>query len=300
LLGALSYSKIENRFRNRGKSGRTSFKAFSAATALTLVIPLALFATIDKANKENYWGLNKNLPRPPYAGELDPNCSRASKAGPPCSYTNAGATKTVLLIGDSHAGHISQAVIEAAKNTDWNSVIWTHGGCRVIFQARDKTGLPPNCIENNDVMKKWVLKNKPDAIIVSEYILKEFSQAEFKNALTILHSLVPNILLIENNPVFPDRKDFMVERPLVMSPYKPPKFFKRSEMNRKDSSASNQLAKWARNKGISTMNFEPLFCNTKICSRYSSAGWLYLDDDHLSVVGAELTVPQLGDYLDRL
>jgi hypothetical protein len=66
-----------------------------------------------------------------------------------------------------------------------------------------------------------------------------------------------------------------------------------------DKNASELLANWARNNGILTMSFNSLFCKKGFCSRYSDKGWLYQDDDHLSIVGAKLTIPQLTAFLKR-
>ena len=82
-----------------------------------------------------------------------------------------------------------------------------------------------------------------------------------------------------------------------MSPYKPPKQFAQLMMKIDDKDASNQLARWARSNKISTMNFDAIFCKRGICKRWSDAGWLYLDDNHFSVAGAELTIPKLVDFL---
>jgi len=99
LLGSLSYSKIENRFRNNGKSRTIGINAISFALILTLVTPLVFFVSMDRGVKNQYWGLDRNIQQPPYAGQLDPKCLRDSEIGPPCIYTATGATKTVLLIG---------------------------------------------------------------------------------------------------------------------------------------------------------------------------------------------------------
>jgi peptidoglycan/LPS O-acetylase OafA/YrhL len=297
LLGALSYSKIENRFRGIGKSNASGIKTISAVMVLTLVLTLALFAVMDRGLKQQYWGLDRNIKQPSYAGALDPKCDRDSENGPPCVYTTTGATKTVLLIGDSHAGHISQAIVDAAQSTKWNAVVWTHSGCPIQFQQSIPEQVSDHCIDVNSLMKKWVEENKPYAIIVSQFVRSDLSQNELKDALSTLRSIVPNILLIENNPIFPDRKDFMLKRPLVMSPYEAPKKFKHSMMEFKDKNASNQLAMWARNNGITTIDFSPLFCSKKICSRISNGIWLYRDTNHLSVAGAELTIPQIENFL---
>jgi len=299
LLGALSYSKIENRYRDRGKSDHTSLKTIAASLLLTFALPLTIFASIDYGQKKQYWGLDRNIPRPSYAGYLDPNCERDSVVGPPCVYTTSGATKTVLLIGDSHAGDISQAVVDAAQSTNWNAVVWVHSGCHIQFQRSVLEQASDNCIYINNLMKKWVEENKPYAIIVSQFVHADSSQSDLRNGLSVLRSIVPNILLIENNPIFPDEKDFMVERPLIMSSYEPPKSFQQSRMQTGDKNASDLLSNWAISNQMFSISFDSLFCKKGVCNRFSDKGWLYRDDDHLSVVGAELAIPLISAFLKR-
>jgi peptidoglycan/LPS O-acetylase OafA/YrhL len=300
LLGSMSYSKIENRYRNKGKSRFIKFKTMSNAFIITFVAPLALFALMEVGLKHQYWGLDRNTPQPAYTGLSDQKCMRNSENGLPCIYINAGATKTVLLIGDSHAGHISQAVVDVAKNLNWNTVVWAHSGCHVQFQRNNSSKVSDKCINLNKQMRTWVFNNKPSAIIVSQFVHSDSSQTDLKSALSTLHSIVPNILLIENIPIWPDEKDFMIPRPLFMSPYKAPKGYKQSMMQIKDKDASNQLANWARNNEITTMNFDSIFCNTKFCTRWLNNEWLYRDVSHFSTNGAELTIPKLTTFLERI
>jgi peptidoglycan/LPS O-acetylase OafA/YrhL len=299
LLGALSYSKIENRFRGGSKSNAIGFKTISAAMVLTLAIPLVLFISMDIGKKAQYWGLDRNIQQPPHAGNLDTKCARISETGPPCVYNTTGATNTVLLIGDSHASHISQAIVDASQSTKWNAVVWTTPGCHIQFQRSIPEQVSDNCIYRNNLMKKWVEENRPYAIIVSQFVHSDSSQNDLRNALSTLRSIVPNILLIENNPIFPDEKNFMRQRPIVMPAYKPPKSFQQSMMQTVDKNASDLLANWAERNGVFTMSFDSLFCEKGVCSRYSNKGWLYRDDDHFSVVGAELTIPQISAFLKQ-
>jgi hypothetical protein len=139
--------------------------------------------------------------------------------------------------------------------------------------------------------------NKPDAIIVSQFVHHDSSQENLRGALKSLSTLTSSVLLVENNPIFPDGKDFMVSRPLIMEPYKPPKEFPIQKMQRIDVRASKDLAIWAMANGITTMDLSPLFCDNISCNRYSDSGWLYQDYGHLSILGAALAIPQLQSYL---
>ena len=300
MFGSFSYSKIENKFRGRSYCNFLSFKNISAVIILTFLLPLALFVVIDRGVKHSYWGLTEKISHQPYAGTLDPNCMRDSQSGPPCFYETKGAAKTVLLVGDSHAGHISQALVDAAKSTGFNAVVWAHSGCRIQFQKSIEKQVSDNCIYMNNKMKNWVIQNAPEVIIVSQFVRHDSDLDNLKDALSTLRTMVPNILLIENNPVFPDGKDFMVQRPLVMSTYKAPSSFRESEMELRDKNASNQLAIWARNNNISTLDFSSIFCDGEYCTRWSDEGWLYLDADHFSVNGANLTIPQIISYLIQI
>jgi hypothetical protein len=105
-------------------------------------------------------------------------------------------------------------------------------------------------------------------------------------------------MLIENNPIFPDEETFMVQRPFLLNKFNSfPKSIPESKMEFKDKKASDDLAHWARGLGISTVNFWSVFCKNSICIRHSDAGWLYYDNNHLSVAGATLFIPFFERYL---
>jgi hypothetical protein len=99
-----------------------------------------------------------------------------------------------------------------------------------------------------------------------------------------------------NTPVFPDKNEFMVSRPLLMKPYNPPKEFAIKSMDKTDFQASASLGEWARKNKIETLDLSSLFCNKLTCTRFSDGQWLYWDDDHLSVYGAALAEPELRSY----
>lgn len=296
-LGALNYRLIENRFRVRTVQIRKSQRV-TPIVFFTIIVPIILFLGLHFGSRNGYWGLDQNLNKPAYAGNMDRKCLRDSEIGPPCSYLIKGSTKSALLIGDSHAGHISQAVIDAANSKGWNIYVWTHSACPIVFNQGSERKVSTSCLAVNKQMKEWLKRFSPNQVIISQYIKNDDLLAQLKNAIFEIKSIVPQVVIIENTPIFPDGKDFMVSRPIIMRAYVPPKFFKLSEMETKDIVASENLAKWARSQGVITLNLNSIFCNQYSCNRYKHGSWLFRDNSHLSVDGASLTIPLLKEYFD--
>ena len=299
VLGAVIFSKVETPFRSYSDKAIGEKHSARKVLGYSLVIPLVLLALMDIGSQRNYFGLDRNIPRPSYAGHLDESCLRDSPNGPPCVYGSPDALKTVLLIGDSHAGHISQAMVEAAGMSGWKSVIWSHDGCKIMFKESQQSKVSRVCAESNQTTKRWIIQNKPDLVVVSQYLTRDDSYFEVREALIELSEVSKEILLIANNPVFPDGDKFMISRPVLMSPYAPPKVFLVGQMNNDHGAFMKRVSKWAISQNFAVIDFSPLFCGPQSCSRYSAEGWLYRDDNHFSVAGGKLTIPLLKKMLSE-
>lgn len=189
------------------------------------------------------------------------------------------------MIGDSHAGHISVALEDAAINENWNS----------IYIANRIESID---LDSSSKFSNWVLNTSPDLVIISQYWKSDSPYSNIKNNILKMKEFSPKILLIENNPIWPDSARFTLSGYLI-APYKFPKSFQKSELDITDRYASDEISKFATTQGISTLNFESLFCSGNICTRYSKNGWLYNDYNHMSLAGAALTVPQLTAVLNK-
>jgi len=308
LLGSIVYNRIENYFRISAENKTRLFFSFRKLMIVSLM-PVIFFLAMNYGVDRQYWGLDKQANiLPPFAGFLDPKCARDKDLPSACLYKNVKFRKTVLLFGDSHAAQISQAVADAAKNQNWNAVVWKQSGCNVLPLIRiedSKSHLSNNCFNSNLLVRSWVKKNKPDLIIISQYTKRNMSLSDLKTAILEFKYLVPDILFIENNPVFPDSKTFMVSKPILQQLISPvvsyPIFVQESAMDSTNLDASNEISKWANNNGIHTMNFSKIFCKANLCTRFlPSLGWLYRDVDHLSVNGASLTIPKIELFLKSL
>lgn len=284
VIGALSYSKIENRFRMSSGKNSVITRNTLVSSLLIFLLPFCLFMAMNRATNYNYWGLDVKYPQVSEANSSIPSCSDdLYLVNNICVNRNTGATKTAMLIGDSHAGHISLALTNAAKDNKWKLIYWQN----------------PIATANNGLDKKLEARIKeitPDLLIVSQHWHNDSSQDAIKSRILNLKGYVKNVLLIENTPIFPDASRFRLSGFLI-APFEFPKSYPISEMDIRDKKTSDELSAWARSHGFSTMNLSSLFCNSENCTRFSDVGWLYTDVSHLSLVGAELTYPQFSDFL---
>jgi hypothetical protein len=261
---------------------------------LFIFLPLCIFSSFSHAISKDYWGFNKHIAKPHSPIDYATGCLDEGELVNLCINRIHKSDKTVLLIGDSHAGHLSLAVREAAKNANWNSIYARTGDIENIESRGEDSLSNPDF----DEFLRWVSKTKPQLIIISEYIDRDTSQMQFKRGLLRLKKIVPQLLIVENNPVWPDEK-FNFSSPLI-TPYVPVKNFAITDMDISNKPYSDRIAKWSKENGISSISLDSLFCNEVECRRYSTAGWLYIDTHHFSVEGAKLAIPQIEAFLQQL
>jgi peptidoglycan/LPS O-acetylase OafA/YrhL len=296
-LGALSYSKIENRYRINSSSSRLPFfKIIEILASMIISVSLCFILTIGANN--NFWGFQKNPAQPIAAWELDDKCARMSGDRPfPCVYQTSNATKSVLLIGDSLAAQFSQALIDAAENANWNSAIWTMPSCN--FVLRNNNGkVSDSCLKFNKSIIEWVIRYKPSLVIVSQFNRKELNRQELEEAILKLKNLVPSVLAVGNTPVFRDTR-YMSSPALFQNNYKAPKKVLISKMNLENDEASTLFLEGLEQKSVETINLNSLWCDLKYCNRFGTEGWLFFDRLHLSVVGAAKAIPFFTNLLNN-
>jgi hypothetical protein len=166
-------------------------------------------------------------------------------------------------------------------------------GCRVQYENGPKDAYPPDCIQHNLEVLNWVKINRPEVIVVSQYIKSGANFNLLRNALMQLRSNSEQLLLIANNPVIPDGRLYMKGRSLIsqlqLGPYVPPESFSTEMMDNADSGASASLIAWAQQNSIQTMDVSDVICSNGTCIRRLNSKWLYKDSDHHSIDGANLT-----------
>ena len=300
IFGAVLYSKVELKFRNSLKDLPSKAQTIKRRIIIILLFLssafIFIFMNLGVDNK--YFGFDRNIDLQPYAGYLDPKCERDIAVGPICIYSTPGAKRMLLLIGDSHAGHISQVVLDAAKENGWNVAIRTSGACHIVFTFKENNFQNDSCLQRNLDLLDWTKKNSPDLIIVSQFLQKKTDFKPHEEGILAFKKFSKKVLVVENTPVFPS--GISNPRPLIMGPSSPTKIFRDSEMISVSDKNSEKLRTWANSHSIDSLNLNSLFCQNGICKRWDNGHWLYRDADHLSVYGASLAKPIFEKYLETL
>ncbi|MEI9907350.1 MAG: acyltransferase family protein [Actinomycetota bacterium] len=298
VLGHFSYSKIEGRYRYRSEEpGRTH--TIHKLSLIFILVPSLLFGSILAIS--HFHPLN--LAALPINGEWgaypDNDCKKKTERNIPCIYGTDASRKTVLLIGDSHAQMLGQAVQNSAVQSNWNVVLWGESAC--AFEIGD-LGKPAqdDCEKANRERLDWMIANKPDAVIISMYVLREATLDSYKNTFMQLRQVVPNVLIVLTDPIFPDNDEFVNVRPVLNNKYEAPKSLPIAQMLNGDGVVNAEYSKWAVSNGFSVVDPTRYFCDEVKCWRYANGEWLYMDDDHLSVTGAKLLIPDFNKFLSSV
>lgn len=295
VIGTLNYSLIEKRFRNvPTRRRRVRQPQIVASILLASIFTLALlFVGPDK----RYWGLERNEKKPINSFSLSHDCKVfGTDIYEPCLLNRAPSKSSVLLIGDSQAASISQAILEISKELNFNYLVWTGPSCQFNIKRNNHTDSTP-CSRQNQRIMEYIKSNKPDVIVIGQFVNSTSRIEELSDSIRQIRRYSTNILIMENVPIFPDTNDYMVRRPLLSTPYNAPKFYNVDKMISVDKRASNNLARLVKQDSITTLNPQDIFCNSVVCNRFQNQNWLYFDPSHLSLAGAKLLKPFIIEYL---
>ena len=308
LLGACCYSTIENRFRNRYKSQVISLKNLTVTLIFTLLIPFMLFFAVDRAAVKYRPDVNLPIRSKPLSWEWDPTCQvmgSTSKIQKPCVYGNQESTKSMLLIGDSHAASNSRAVIEVAQTNNMKVSVFTRTSCPFITNKKEidaafkLPGLGDHCMQHNRAILNFINIHKPTIIILSMrstsgYIFPNTTSSRLLyrenilSSLSNLNLLKTKIILIGAEPEYKPISTW-AERILGMEG-------KYSDVPLEDS---RWWSKISLGNFYYTNTFD-IFCPQNKCYNKLGSIWLFEDDHHLSKEGAELLVPKLNLLVEEI
>jgi peptidoglycan/LPS O-acetylase OafA/YrhL len=290
VVSEIIHKKIEQKYRKFGTNKKNIIEI--KVIVKFFLIPACLAWIIIIGGQNSYWGLNKNEVKPPYAGYADSNCERDSYNGPPCVYSERKSASKVLLIGDSHAGHFSQAVVDSALKANLDAIIWTHSGCRFQTSKSSNYEVHPNCIQVNREIVAYIKNQRPEIVILSQALPQGAQLKDIKNGISQLNKISKKLFIIEQTPMFPDGKNFLKSKPIYLGKVHYKEIFDLRDMDHTTNKEADEIRAFAVSNKIEIINVNSIFCDGKKCRRKHNQKWLYSDANHLSIYGASLTIPK--------
>jgi len=301
VLGALSYSNVEQFFRDRKQiSGEGNFK-HKRLSIFLLIAPLFLLTAMLYLEPRSYYGLSQApvAPKIP-AGDWDKNCS-FHNGSIPCEYSPISSKGRLLLIGDSHAAAISSAVVKSANKSSLSAEVWTASTCpfvlrRTLGDINVKEGWD-YCLNHNEKVFNYISSSIPKVVTItfrSPHFVPGYlpiSEMEFRSLLLenirLITKLGVEVLIVGPVP------EFRIN-PIIKS-------IQRNSIDTYFKTIENPLfwKNYASQFEFTYIDVAKLFCNAKVCKNKDFNGWFYEDGGHLSIYGASFLEKDIRNYLEK-
>jgi peptidoglycan/LPS O-acetylase OafA/YrhL len=308
LLGALSYSNIENRYRNGFRDDHSSQKKIAISLVVTFLVPNLVFVSLDRSTSIEIKSSGLPVPSETLPWDWDKECKfHASKQyinTEPCKYGNHKSGNSILLIGDSHAASISRAIISLGNSNNMDTFVYTFPGCGFVLSDKYLNSsysypyLTSDCIRHNKSILSFIQITNPTVVIhlhrsssimvtpnnsrsrthYNEMVLKNLKVLMKEDIKAIHIGSVPELLPVETRV-----QDWL-------------------GLKAKWSNVPNEDNNYWEDKFVADyyLNTLNIFCPKGVCTNNSTKGWLYHDRDHLSELGAKRLIRGLDPLIKEI
>lgn len=220
-------------------------------------------------------------------------------------FQNAHSSKTVAILGDSHAHAAFYGIAKKCSELGLNTALFTYR--YVSDYSHEKRELVLNILKTKTDIKyvfifvRGVLylhgidtdyKNFTPSVLVENY------QSKLQDTVNTLRSYGKHVIIVSENPTFPFiPQDFFRKYSFIKNSHEP--------WLSKESVYENQkeyLQMLNEITGAEIINGLDVFCPNNTCTMFDENGnSLYYDDDHLCSNGSEyLTENLLAPYLEKI
>lgn len=314
----ISYRLLEQPIRNLRD---VSKKKMSAIIAVTMIPPIVLALGLWSAADHGFWNTRVQqfiaTVQPMHAGNAEgcnksipPSDRKASK----CVWNANGTGPPVYLIGDSHADHLSEAVIAATHELNDPLIIATANACPFFDVYLHSTAAPKSpCRTFVQKTLTWLKQQPPGTVILSSSSVywnskifsagstsdsvtndlenkRTYLQAGLLSTVKQLQASGHRVVLVQDVPYFAspyasDPHQFSV--PQIASGEN-----LGSQMPLAYADENQRAARYAKNAvgeatGATVVDLREYFCPQEMCTTQLGQTYLYRDDGHISVGGAK-------------
>ena len=314
----ISYQFVENRFRSSESSHKispTKIAFMSLSFQFLCAAALIVGATTTYGMREPIAeGANGSW-------AFASGCQMTELPFPieKCSHLVNLSKGTVLLIGDSQAGSISDGVLSATKSLNLNFVVWYHNGCPIFPRPTEERS---DCADYQKSIPEVISTVEPDLIIVANksslYGMGggQHGGLSIKNAdgstpdtysetiqmwthgiQEIFHTEVlgsSKILYVQQVPTSKQISPTLIRRSQKNSSFDLSFSANRNKIVQDEKQALNSFS------NVTLFNPADYLCPNNRCSSSIDGNSVYSDENHLSPYGANLLAPSIGQVIKRL
>jgi peptidoglycan/LPS O-acetylase OafA/YrhL len=291
LLGDFMFRRVEERYRisysahPKVGNDQSVRKVFIAYQFTPLMLAIAVLFTIA----QGFFGLVAQSTIPQEGDTFQKYCVRESFVRQfPCRFKGPSTGKKLLLLGDSHAAQYS---ID----------IWKLGvadGYEVYFGG-DFGGEIDSSGSIQDVQQL-----KPELTIVSKYwkVMDGKLVSGIEDYIRRFQSNSKRLVIIGQNPIFNASNTTTPRNTLLTIVHGArvnlgKRIEDRKNLDSQALIAGEAIKALARTLNSGYVDPSSILCNEKFCARWIQGGWLYIDNNHLSSLGAFQMVREIKKVL---
>ncbi len=288
VIGYFIFKNVENRYR---ATNSLSGSVFTRKIYVPIVMFMLSLGVFFLGMSSSYFGLERNIQKPPYETFIGESCSGNSQNATPCIGNEDGTKGAVVLLGDSHAEHFSKTFYESAKSLDLK--YYGIGFCAPSLKGY--TDQREGCLRFSQNAKSQIEKIRPEILVVSVLISSDEMLRAVLSYISEIRDSVGQVMVLTNSPYFVE--PIFVSKPLIHGTEEFSKGSFEKEMNLAFRSFSTDFAIELERSGIKTIDLWPLFCAQTFCSRFDRGNWLFVDQHHFSSFGAARLGPLFLELL---
>lgn len=326
-LAVLSYYLVEQPLRLKWKK-RPLLVLGAAATAMAVgagvaIVPQTVFNVVNNeqavaaqaVQSKGYKGFGGGsltqagittfvdntkaiVPQPTEAKKdvpLYPGCVRVPSEAkdtwtPECTVENTSGSKTLVVVGDSHASQWVPALEEVYKDTDWKIVTLLHNACPFSLAQRgfEKYGELRCTGPNKDSLKK-ILDMKPDRVIISNRAVEDYDKQEgeqypgengFEKAFKPLKDAGLWVSVISPTPERGTKE--AVPDCVALNMSNPNACAVEAKSATIDQDTTNAMRQAAADSGVEWIDMTSSFCHEDECPVVVGSVLVYRDDNHIT------------------
>jgi peptidoglycan/LPS O-acetylase OafA/YrhL len=216
----------------------------------------------------------------------------------PCEFGAAGAMRTILLYGDSHAVQWFEPLEQIAQERGYRLVLLIKGGCPVADVVVPTPVLRYTCPPYRDSAIGWIADNQPAVVVVSNSYVQYTDDAETwaagaDDTLARLAEVSPHVVVIGDNP------SSRTDPPACLSGHVDDATAcatARADAVRPDRVSGELTA--ARAHGATFVDTTDWFCTAVSCPVVVGDLLVLRDETHITPPMAEFLTPLLDAALD--